>query len=88
MAVKHIKTKTGFEADIDESCVDDMELFEAVTDLQAGNVLVIPTVIRKICGDSKQALYDHCRLESGRVPIQAISDEIADIFNALNAKNS
>ena len=34
MAVKHIKTKTGFEADIDDCCIDDMELFEAVADLQ------------------------------------------------------
>lgn len=88
MAIKHVKTSTGFEADIDDSCIDDMELFEAVTDLQAGNSLAIPIVIRKICGTSKKALYDHCRLESGRVPIQAISDEVSDIFNALNAKNS
>ena len=88
MAIKHIKTKTGFECDLDDSCIDDMELFEAVADLQAGNNLAIPTVIKKLCGESKQALYDHCRLESGRVPVQAVSDEIADIFEGLNAKNS
>ena len=88
MAVKHIKTKTGFEMDIDDSCIDDMELFEEVADVQAGNILAIPAIIRKICGDSKKALYDHCRLEDGRVPTQAISDEITEIFEALNAKNS
>ncbi len=88
MAVKHIKTRTGFEMEIDDSCIDDMELFEAVADLQGGNTLAIPTVIRKVCGEYKKALYDHCRLESGRVPTQAITEEITDIFTALNAKNS
>ena len=88
MAVKHIKTKTGFEMDIDDSCIDDMELFEAIADLQGGNTFAVSTVIRKVCGDQKKALYDHCRLKEGRVPVQAVTDEITDIFEALNAKNS
>lgn len=87
MAIKHIKTSTGFEADIDDSCIDDMELFEAITDLQAGSVLAVPTVINKLCGEHKKALYDHCRLESGRVPTQAVIAEVTDIFTELNAKN-
>lgn len=87
MAMKHIKTSTGFEADIDDSCIDDMELFEAVTELQAGSVLAVPVVINKICGDKKKELYDHCRLENGRVPTQAVISEVTDIFTELNAKN-
>ena len=59
MAVKHIVTKTGFELDIEDSCLDDMELFDAVVDLQAGNMMAVPTVVSKICGSSKKALYDH-----------------------------
>ena len=88
MAIKHIQTKTGFEMEIDDSCIDDMELFEAITDLQDGNTMAIPTVVRKICGVTMKALYDHCRTEDGRVPMQAISDEINDIFEVLGAKNS
>ena len=88
MAIKHIQTKTGFEMEIDDSCIDDMELFEAITDLQDGNTMAIPTVVGKICGVNKKALYDHCRTEDGRVPMQAISDEINDIFEVLGAKNS
>lgn len=87
MAVKHIKTKTGFEADIDDCCIDDMELFEAVADLQAGDAMAIPVVIRKVGGVHKEALYNHCRLPDGRVPVRAVSEEIAEIFAALNAKN-
>jgi len=85
--MKHIKTATGFEADIDESCIDDMELFDAVAELQGGNVFAVPTVINKLCGEHKKELYDHCRLENGRVPTQAVITEITEIFTALNAKN-
>ena len=85
--MKHIKSITRVEADIADSCIDDMELFEAVIDLQGGNALAIPTVVRKIGGIHKQALYDHCRLENGRVPVEAVAEEIGEIFNALNAKN-
>ena len=88
MAMKHIKTKTGFEIDIDENVIDDMELFDAVVDLQSGNMLAVPKVVSKIFGDNKARLYDHCRQESGRVPTQAINDEITAVFEALNAKNS
>ena len=87
MAVKHIKTATGFEADIDDVCIDDMELFEAVVDVQGGDATAIPTVVRKLGGIHKQALYDHCRLPDGRVPVEAVAEEIGEIFKALNAKN-
>lgn len=88
MAVKRIKTRSGFEMELDDSCLDDMELFDAVVELQNGNTLAASTVIRKICGENRKALYDHCRLEDGRVPTQAIADEITDIFEGMNAKNS
>ena len=81
--VKHIKTTTGFEMDIDESVIDDMELFDAVAAIQGGDVFAVPTVIDKLCGEQKKALYDHCRLGSGRVPTQAVVAEITDIFNGL-----
>lgn len=87
MAIKHVKTSTGFAADIEDSCIDDMELFEAVADLQGGDAMAIPVVVKKIGGVHKQALYDHCRLPDGRVPVQAVASEIGEIFVALNAKN-
>ncbi len=84
----HIKTKTGFEADINESALDDMELFEALVDMQAGDATQIPTVVRKICGPVKAALYNHVRLEDGRVPTEAVTAELEDIIDALKAKKS
>lgn len=87
MAIKHIKTTTGFECDIDDSVIDDMELFDAIADLQAGEVMAVPSVINKLVGGSKKALYDHCRLENGRVPTQAVISEITNILTELNGKN-
>ena len=85
--VKHIKTTTGFECDIDTSVIDDMELFDSIVELQAGDIMAVPSVINKLVGEQKKALYDHVRLENGRVPTQAVVSEITDILTELNAKN-
>ena len=73
---------------IDENILDDMELFDAVAELQDGNGMMIPKVVSKVCGDQKKAVYDHCRAEDGRVPVQAVTEIVSEIFEALNAKNS
>ena len=88
MALKRIKTKTGFEMEIDENIGDDMELIDTVAEVQAGNLMLLPQVVRKIFGDYKQALYDHLRLPEGRVPLEAVSEEIASVFEELGEKNS
>ncbi len=81
-----IKTQSGFEVDINPDALDDMELFEALVDMQNGDNTQIPLVVRKICGKSKQALYDHVRLEDGRVPTTAVAKELENIIEALKAK--
>ena len=87
MAIKHIKTATGFEADIEDSVIDDMELFDSIAELQAGDIMAVPSVINKLVGEQKKALYDHVRLENGRVPTQAVVSEITEILTELNGKN-
>ena len=84
--MKHIVTESGFETDIDESRLDDMELFDAIVDLQGGDVTTIPLILSKIFGADKAALYAHCRTEDGRVPTQAVAAELTNIFEAINAK--
>ena len=84
--MKHVVTSTGFEIDVDEQCIDDMELFDAVAESQKGNVIAVTTVIGKIFGERKQALYDHVRDESGRVPTQAVVSELTEVFEAIGEK--
>lgn len=87
--MKHVKTPSGFELDIDEKSLDDMELLDMIAELMDGNTLRLPKILTKICGnDGKKQLYEHCRDANGRVPSEAISKEIADIFEGLQEKKS
>ncbi|MEA4965384.1 MAG: hypothetical protein VB055_06145 [Oscillospiraceae bacterium] len=87
MAKTHIETTSGFECDIDESALNDMELLDDLIALDQGDVLQFPTVIRKFLGpDDKKRLYDHLRGEDGRVPVDAFGVELADIIKGLQDK--
>lgn len=78
-------TRSGFAFEVDEAICDDMELFEALTDLDAGDTTAVVPVCRKILGGQKAALYDHLRGPDGRVPVSKVADEIADILAAFKA---
>lgn len=80
----HITTKSGFEFDMDESRLNDMETFDCVVALSDGDTTMVPRILNKLLDKSdKKALYDHCRLEDGRVPINAVSAELSAIFEAM-----
>lgn len=84
MAVVKIKTKSGFECEIDEVVVNDMEVLDLVVDIEKGNALKYPELLDKLMGkETKQRLYDHVRVD-GRVPYAAIDAEITEIFVVLN----
>ena len=82
-----IVTSSGFTCDINENNLDDAELLEMVVNIDDGDVLQIPKVLEKLLGkENKKAIYDHVRLEDGRVPFSALNQEIAEIFAGLNTK--
>lgn len=84
MAVVKIKTKSGFECEVDESVANDMEVLDLVVDIEKGNVLKYPALLAKLMGEeTKRRLYNHVRVD-GRVPCDAIDTEITEIFVALN----
>lgn len=84
--MKEIITSSGFKCSIDENRLDDMELFDAICEMEGGNLLVVPVIVSKILGNEKKALYDHLRQEDGRVPTTKVTEELADIMNALGKK--
>lgn len=86
--MKHVKTSAGFEAELDEGCFDDMELFDAIVAMQNGDGTKLPTVVDKILGEEKPALYDFLRDEKGRVPTKAVSEAITEIIQELSPKNA
>ena len=77
----------GPSCEIDEAAINDMELLEDLEELDQGNPLRVPSALRRLLGEQgKRALYDHLRTESGRVPVDKVSVELAEIFGGLKSK--
>ena len=83
------KTSTGFEFDIEDERLDDMELVDIMAEIDE-NPLLMPKLCKMLLGDEqKKRLYDHLRSDDGRVPIEATTNAIQEIFNSPgDLKNS
>lgn len=84
------KTESGFEFEINEQDLDDMEFLELLAKSQ-NDALAFPAVLERLLGsEQKKALYDHLRNESGRVPVEATADIVAEIMTIAGeeTKNS
>lgn len=84
------KTESGFSIELKESTMDNMEVLDALSDLDEGNPLAMSRLVVKLLGkDGKKRLYDHLRTEDGRVPASAVESTIMELFQSINAgKNS
>lgn len=87
---KKLTTPRGAVLEIELTKLDDMRLFDALVALQDGDPLQMPRIMNLILTpEQKAAVYEACRDENGRVPIEAVNDEILAIFNTFNeSKNS
>ena len=83
--MKKGKTDTGFDFEIDDKALDNMELLDAIAEVDADeNPLAISRVISLLLGkEQKKMLYEHCRADDGRVPIDALVKEVANIFEQM-----
>ena len=86
--MKTVTTASGFQADIEESRLDDMELLDALVAIQKGNTSLLPEVVDKIMGGQKIALYEHLRNSSGITPITAVMKAVFEIIDLIGGKNS
>ena len=84
------KTESGFSIELEESTLDNMEVLDALSDLDEGNPLAMSRLVVKLLGkDGKQRLYNHLRTEDGRVPASAVESAIMELFQSINdGKNS
>lgn len=81
------KTTSGFAYQIDENRLNNMELVDALADAENDN----PIAISRACGlllgkETRAKLYDHLRTPDGRVPIEAVSKDMIEIFTAFGEK--
>lgn len=85
--MSYVKLPCGFEGEIDEGAVNDMEFLDALTDLQEGD----PTALSKMCSlllskSDKKRFYDACRNENGRAEPERVSEEITELLKQLGDK--
>lgn len=78
-------TKSGIAFSIDEDALDNMELIDALSELQGGNVVAVSRVSALLFGEEgKLRLYEQIRKKyNGRVPTSAFVDVITETFEAL-----
>ena len=86
----HISLPCGFETEIDEQVVNDMEFLDLVYDFDAGDEKKI-FAMRKMSDillkpEEKKRLYDILRDENGRVPIDRYGETMAELIGQLNSK--
>lgn len=88
--MRQITSESGFEYKFEDSVLDNMELIDALAELDEGNTQYITKVCKMLLGDEqRKRLYNHLRTEKGNVPVTAVMKEIGDIFAKLGeGKNS
>lgn len=89
--MKKIKLECGFEGEVFENVMDNMELVEDCAELQeTGNPVLLSRVLTTMIGpEQRKKLYDHLRTEDGRVPVAAVSNAFAELVKVFKSgKNS
>lgn len=84
-------TNSGFEFEVDESVIDDIELLEDLRDVKADPTRLV-TICDKLLGTAqRKALYEHLRdPETKRVKASQVDHEVGEIFVQIGTagKNS
>lgn len=82
-----VKTATGFECEINTDAMNDMEVLDLVVRIDEGDALAYSPFLTKLLGkENKARLYDHVRVEDGRVPIEAVAAEVGEILEQAGEK--
>ncbi len=72
---------------LDENAINNMELVDALAETEDDNPIAISRACLLLLGkDMRKNLYDHLRNDDGRVPVDAVSQELIEIFSAFGAK--
>lgn len=78
------KTKSGFEYGLEETAMDDWELFEDLTAVDDGEQTKIISCAKRLLGEKQyNRLKEYLRDEKGRVSISVMSNTIAEIFESV-----
>jgi hypothetical protein len=78
------KTSTGFVYKIDDDVLDDMELLDALIDMDNGDMSSYRYAIKALLGEEqRKALYEHVRdKKTGRVSAKKVFEAFAEVLNS------
>ncbi len=84
------KTQDGFEIELDDNVLNDVELLDALGGMQDGNIFDLGRLAQRLLGsEGKKKLYDYLRGPDGRVPVAAAATALGELMNSFAAgKNS
>lgn len=78
-------TKSGFKYEVDKDQLTNVEFLELFAKMQNGDGMVVFELLEIVLGtEQKKKLYDHCRDKKGMVPVDAVTEEVTDIFTTLS----
>ena len=81
--MKNITLESGLELSIDEGIMDDMELLDALCEVNEDNAYAVSKVCEKVFGkEEKKKLYDHLR-KNGRVKTTEVVGAIVEVFGKM-----
>lgn len=82
--MKRGKLSNGFEYEIDENVLDDMELIDAMEQSQGDDPLKVSKVITMVLGkEQKKSFYDSIRNEDKRVPVEKAVELFTELIESL-----
>lgn len=85
--MKQIELTNGFKMELDDNVMDNMELVDALAEADGEDALAVSKIARMILGKEKRKqLYDYLRTGDGRVPVEAVSNSIKEIFDSFGDK--
>ena len=82
-------TSSGFNYEIPDDALDDMELLDALVDMDEGSSTSYRYAIKALLGEEqRQALYEHVRnKKTGRVSAKAVFKEFAEVLTSAKEDN-
>lgn len=82
-----IKLSSGFEAEVDETAIDDFLFLEAIDKIQDGDVTAFAKITKMLLHpEDKARLMDMLKDENGRVPVAKAIEQITELLQQLDSK--
>ncbi len=76
------KTESGFEYEINKAELNNMYLFDVISDVDDGHLEKLPKLLSLLLGEEqKKKLYKYLEDEKGHVSIEKCAKEVVEILN-------